>query len=198
MAVGSYRGVSNVARKVKKRYRGVDGVAREVKKRYRGVGNVARQVFNSESDYEVAARYSSGNDTQIVAFNLNGGIGYVDLSLETQSYSGTGTVNGALGGMRLTRRDGELMEGQILSFDIAVTNGLEYRSYPILYFLDSNNSSISYKQFYADENYSAVIPDGTHAITLSIWARYNRSCAANITNFKIGEEVVDLTISFSI
>lgn len=45
MAVGTYRGVSNVARKVKKQYRGVGNVAREIKKEYRGVGNVARQTF---------------------------------------------------------------------------------------------------------------------------------------------------------
>lgn len=45
MAVGSYRGVSGVARNIEKRYRGVDGVARNVKKRWRGVSGVARLTF---------------------------------------------------------------------------------------------------------------------------------------------------------
>lgn len=47
MAVGTNRGVGNVARKVKKQYRGVGNVARQIKKEWRGVANVARQVFSS-------------------------------------------------------------------------------------------------------------------------------------------------------
>ena len=46
-----YRGVSGVARKVKKIYRGVSGVARQVKKGYRGVSGVARQFFGNEYLY---------------------------------------------------------------------------------------------------------------------------------------------------
>lgn len=48
MAVGTYRGVNNVARKVKKQWRGVDNLAREIKKEWRGVSNVARQVFSGD------------------------------------------------------------------------------------------------------------------------------------------------------
>ena len=47
MAMGLYRGVNNVARKVTKIYRGVSNVARKVTKGYRGVSNVARQFFSS-------------------------------------------------------------------------------------------------------------------------------------------------------
>ena len=48
MAVGMWRGVGNVARKIKKRYRCVNNVARTVKKRWRGVNNVARLTYQGE------------------------------------------------------------------------------------------------------------------------------------------------------
>ena len=59
MAMGIYRGVSNVARKVTKLYRGVSNVARQVKKGYRGVSNVARQFYNSE--FNVLTEWTSSN-----------------------------------------------------------------------------------------------------------------------------------------
>lgn len=49
MAMGEYRGVGVVARKVKNEYRGVGGVARKIKKAYRGVSGVARQYFAGET-----------------------------------------------------------------------------------------------------------------------------------------------------
>lgn len=49
MAIGMYRGVNNVARKVKKMHRGVNNVARKVTKGYRGVNNIARKFFSSET-----------------------------------------------------------------------------------------------------------------------------------------------------
>lgn len=49
MAIGMYRGVNNVARKVTKMYRGVSNVARKITKGYRGVSNVARKFFSSET-----------------------------------------------------------------------------------------------------------------------------------------------------
>lgn len=57
MAVGMWRGVSNVARKQKKRYKGVSNVARTIKKRWRGVNNVARLTFQDEP-----VLYENGNN----------------------------------------------------------------------------------------------------------------------------------------
>lgn len=62
MAVGMWRGVNNVARKIKKRYRGVNNVTRTVKKRWRGVGNVARLTFQDD-----LVLYDNG--TEYVAFS---------------------------------------------------------------------------------------------------------------------------------
>lgn len=45
MAIGMYRSVDGVTRKLKKRYRSVDGVTKSIKKRYRSVDNVTRLVF---------------------------------------------------------------------------------------------------------------------------------------------------------
>ena len=46
MGKAIYRGVGNVARKVKQPYVGVGGVARKIKNGYAGVGGVARQFFS--------------------------------------------------------------------------------------------------------------------------------------------------------
>lgn len=47
MAVGMFRSVDNVKRKIKKRYRSVGNVKHEIKKRWRSVDNVARLTFQS-------------------------------------------------------------------------------------------------------------------------------------------------------
>ena len=57
MAMGIWRGVSNVARTVKKEWRGVSNVARNIKAEWRGVSNVARQVFRSG----LISSYSTNN-----------------------------------------------------------------------------------------------------------------------------------------
>lgn len=46
MAKGSYAGVNNVAKKVKKVYVGVDGIARKVKKAYVGVNGIAKLCYS--------------------------------------------------------------------------------------------------------------------------------------------------------
>lgn len=59
MAMGLYRGVNNVARKVVEQYRGINNVARRIREEYRGINNVARQIYGSElylirdGEYEV-------------------------------------------------------------------------------------------------------------------------------------------------
>lgn len=58
MATGVWRGVNNIARKVKKQWRGVSNVTREIKKEWRGVGNVARLVFRGSVVSSVT--YDSG------------------------------------------------------------------------------------------------------------------------------------------
>lgn len=47
MAIGEYRGVNGVARKITKEYRGVDAVARRIIRGYRGVDGVARKYLDS-------------------------------------------------------------------------------------------------------------------------------------------------------
>ena len=58
MAVGMFRSVDNVKRKIKKRYRSVGNVTREVKKRYRNVGNVVHLTYRANLIAEFHSEHS--------------------------------------------------------------------------------------------------------------------------------------------
>lgn len=98
MAVGIWRGVGNVARKVKKEWRGVGNVARNIKKEWRGVGNVARLCFSNglvlydygNAPYGVNLRSCVGSGT------VRGVIGSDSVYLNTTSYLGDTKGNSGL------------------------------------------------------------------------------------------------------
>lgn len=69
--MAEYRGVNNVARKIKKKYRGVSNVAREICKEYRGVDNIARLVFSSTSSGFPLSLYDNGIENTDVTGGLN-------------------------------------------------------------------------------------------------------------------------------
>ena len=93
MAVGVWRGVNNVARKVKQQHRGVNNVARKIRYEWKGVNNVARLIFKS--------RFSTYIDTQswlesIAQFDsysvTNPSPGTVNISLAGKGLDGTSEV----------------------------------------------------------------------------------------------------------
>jgi hypothetical protein len=94
MAVGMFRSVDNVKRKIKKRYRSVGNVTHEVKKRWRSVDNVTRLTFqnslvlfdNGITDYVWTAGTVQGS---ILKANYNGIVSLsskIDLSGFTKCY----------------------------------------------------------------------------------------------------------------
>lgn len=77
MAVKSYVGVSNIARKINKAYVGVNGVARKVNKIYTGVNDVAELVYTAPLEI---VTWSGGTDEQIVAMVEASDAGLINLS----------------------------------------------------------------------------------------------------------------------
>ena len=65
MSKGMYKGVSNVAKKVKKIYKGEGNIARKVMRGYKGVSNVAREFFSGEYSNLLEA-YQDGAITGLV------------------------------------------------------------------------------------------------------------------------------------
>lgn len=94
MAVGVWRGVNNVARKVNRQWRGVDNIAREIKNEWRGVNNVARLCFqkslvlfdNGQTNYTWV---NATNNGSALVPNANATF-YIQQSVDISRYSKIG------------------------------------------------------------------------------------------------------------
>lgn len=135
MAVGMWRGVNNVARKIKKRYRGVDNVTREVKKRWRSVDNVARLTFKSneftfewEDNNDGLASFTtlgtnsrffiqSGTTSSTAALRI-----YGDFSGKSISFHGVRDTDGS-GGAYLYSSNGNILGGTGFTDDSTSSSG---------------------------------------------------------------------------
>lgn len=160
MAVGMWRSVDNVARKIKKRYRGVDNVTRTMKKRWRSVDNVARLTFRG------------GLIASLEELPSNSGVEY---SIQTGTYDGYNQNLGYTKRLRI-RSDGSVNEFIIhLYGDFAGKSysfaGQSGSMWSYFHFFDANGEELTQTNIkYTSQitTASGTVPSGTEYMELRV------------------------------
>lgn len=177
MAMGEYRGVSNVARKITKEHRGVSNVARQITKAYRGVSNVARQYF----DYmmgNITLRFTK--EEYSGSGKLEEGSFYAGVDGDTWRFSMNVTRADEEGRVARAHLEGIDFSGKTLSFEYTLTYRSDYCPSEVIYLSSEDTSKedgnrIDVFQLRANSewtSYSAVVPEGTTHIAIGIWIGY--------------------------
>lgn len=210
MAVGEYRGVSNVARKITQKYRGVSNVARKVTNRYRGVANVARRCFVSGSRYKFSYWTSDlSNTPHVEGQTYKYGIESGGLHMYIKSV-GVGYVDNVRPHIWVGISDGTDMSGRVLTFTYRRNTFMGASGYKddfCIEFCDANGQWIEHDTSYGgaysvstfamlnnttDTQVSITMPQGTRMISFdaSFGSSNNYYVDAWVSSLSINGEVV--------
>ncbi|MBQ6833580.1 MAG: hypothetical protein IJO55_04095 [Lachnospiraceae bacterium] len=170
MAKGIWRGVDNVARKVKAEWRGVDNVARKIKAEWRGVNGVARLCF--KAGYSI--RYWSQNmESTPHVENSTYSYGIVDGALRMYIKSvGVAYADEVRPHIFAGISDGTDMGGRVLSFRYKRNTFKGNKDDFCLTFLDQNSNwmehDTSYGGTYSNELYGMLNSTSYQTISITI------------------------------
>ena len=144
MAVGTYRSVGNVIRKVKKQWRSVGSVSRKIKKEWRSVSNVARLTFRGG----LISSYSTSNSKAYMTDAGSSGVIFRYLGTDFGHFYFYGDF-----------------AGKTMAF-----RGVEYGSSSSIALVGSdglNKWTHGFEEYYTEFK-NITVPDGVNCITISV------------------------------